>query len=388
MDEQVRDASRLPASVVWRHAASALMAAAASSMMLPLAAATLAERGEPSSSIGLFAALPFLVLLAASPIVGSIRRALGRGRCFRAGIGAAFAQMSLFLFADGLPAWWAAALLGGVSAALVWSLTDALVAENAVPERVGRMTGVYQTLLSAALAAGPALPYAFGLAFDAAAVVGAALVLASLLPIATLPTRSIDGDGRADEPRRAGPLLRTMPWIAAAAAAGGAFETGMNAIGPVYASMLGYGPAEAALVASVIGLGGMAVQYPLGHAADVVPVRALLLSASLLLLLSGAALPFVPAAPSLVWALAAVWGAAGGALYTLVLIRIARDAGRGHVAAAANAALAAYTAGTVLAPLAGGIALQSGGTAGLSALLCALAVAVGTASLARRTDAS
>ncbi|RYY94287.1 MAG: MFS transporter, partial [Comamonadaceae bacterium] len=256
----------------------------------------------------------------------------------------------------------------------LWNATETLLAQQAPPHMRGRVMGLYQTALGAAMALGPFVPGVLRLGahevlWSAAALVAGCVVIAATSHVRAAPTAAASG------PSGTWHALRLVPWLAAMAFAGGVFEAGLSAISAAHASSTGLSLAAAASAAGAIGIGSFLVQYPAGWAADHWPVRRVFTACASLLVLASAAIAFADRAPWLLWTCGLVWGGAGGALYTLTIIRVAH-AFRGTATAGATAAMiTGYTWGGSLGPLASGATLQAGGLAGLAALLFVFALA-------------
>ena len=382
--EAAANAMSLPMRLVWRYAAASLIGGVGFSLIMPLAVVRLAQQGHGAAAIGFFALLPFLVLALSIPFSARLRNRVGRGRTFFFGQMLGLAQMVGFAVTDSFTLWCLFGVIGGLYAAALWGLTDTLVAENAPPGRVGSVTGRYQTLVAGALMLGPALPMAFSLDFATGSWVAVGLMAASFVPVASLRLRSIDAAHHTDGTISVLPMFRAAPTLVGAAFLAGLFESGVNAMGALHALQLGFGPASAALVVAVIAAGSLLTQYPIGRLADRVALKPLMLIACGALLTSSALLPLATSYPSLLWAVAAAWGAFGGGLYTLILVHIAKAFRRTGVAAAAIVTLMAYTVGGMVGPGLGGVVTQAAPGHGLAAMLTLLsAIMVGVIALGR-----
>jgi predicted MFS family arabinose efflux permease len=95
-------------------------------------------------------------------------------------------------------------------------------------------------------------------------------------------------------------------------------------------------------------------------------------------LLMASALAFTQAAtwPALIWACALAWGAVGGALYTLSMIRVAHDFADTSALAGTSAMIAGYTAGGALGPVLSGWVFDHLGVSGQGAWLGLLALSL------------
>ncbi len=367
----------LPMTTVWRYAVSALITSIAFSLMIPLGVVTLAGRGHSAAEVGIFAMLPYLALLLSMPFAVRVRVVNGRGCTFLLGLAVGVAQMIGFAATESFLLWCVFGALGGVYAALLWGLADTLIAENAPSDRVGAITGLYQTLLGGALMLGPALPSLLALDFQTGSLVAVTLMVLAFAPVATLGMHAIDQAGNTDEGGASiWPFFRAAPVLVGAAFLGGLFESGVNAMGALHALQIGFAAAAAALVVTVIAAGSLVVQYPLGKLADSLALKPLLMVSGVMLFASSAMIPFTAAQPALIWIVAAIWGAVGGGLYTLILVHVAHAYRRIAVAAATMAAVTAYTLGNIVGPGLGGLAVELSPEFGLTALLMTLSAAM------------
>jgi MFS family permease len=161
---------------------------------------------------------------------------------------------------------------------------------------------------------------------------------------------------------------------------GGFFELGLASILPLYGLALGLGASAATLLVSVSGAGGTLMALPSGMLADrfASPAqgrRSMMAVFAALILLSSLATPWVAHIPVLIWPVVAIWGAAGGALYTLAMIDIgAREKGITLVNSTAVLVLT-YTLGGLVASAASGALIESSPTLGFPLLLTGLALA-------------
>ncbi len=97
----------------------------------------------------------------------------------------------------------------------------------------------------------------------------------------------------------------------------GAIETGGFAILPIYGLRTGFDAESAALLVSVLALGNVALQLPLGLLADRMDKRLLLILIAMLGAVGAAALPLLAGLGLAFHALLFVWGGLMGGLYTV-----------------------------------------------------------------------
>jgi MFS family permease len=361
-------------AVVWRLSFATSLIVLASAMAAPVLAVTLQQRGYSTATVGAFAMIPFLVIAALIPVVPRVLARWGIVRAYRSGCLLQLAAMTGYALGNDLVVWCASAVAMGVGAAALWNATEALLAREAPPERRGRVMGLYQTSLGAALALGPFVPTLLHVGARPVLWGGVALIAACCAIAIALPRHAT----REPPPQAAsGTLhaLRAQPLLAWLAFVGGVFEAGLSSVSAAYASTTGFDLSTSASVAGAIGVGSFACQYPAGFAADHFRPRSVFVAAAASLLVASVAIGFAGRAPWLFWGAGVVWGGVGGALYTLAMVQVAhRFAGRATAGGAA-AMITGYTIGGTLGPPASGSALQFGGVIGLAGTLSVLALA-------------
>jgi len=347
-----------PAGVLRRAAflAGAALVFAAAWMALPLGVVLLARAGFGPAATGLFGALFWAGAILAAPILpraaGLLRGPLRLHR-------AAAAALLLLLLALALvppgAAWFLLAPPLGAAACLAWMGADWEALAIAPRRREGGWLGLYQTVASAGIGLGPLL-VALGGAGQGLFWVAGGLALAGLVAgSGAPPPHRLAGPPRLGL-RRLGPLLRALPVPAGAAALAGVVESAAGSAFPVAGLALGLSAAAAAGIAAAAGLGNLATQWPAGRIAD-------RLGLPIAFLLAGGAaaaggLLWPPAAPGPgMWLGLALFGGAGGALYTLGLVAAARRSRGGTRGAALVGVNIAYLTGASLGAQGGGLVL-------------------------------
>jgi MFS family permease len=361
-------------SVVWRLAAATTLIVLAFAMAAPVLAISLQQSGHSTAAVGAFAMIPFLLIALLIPVVPRVLARWGIVRAYRAGCYLQLVGALGYAAGDGIALWSLSAVASGTGAAALWNATEALLAREAPPDRRGRVMGLYQTWLGAALALGPFVPALLGwgarpVLWAAAAVVAACCLLALAIPrhaTSEPPPHTQSGTWHA---------LQAVPGLAAIAFAGGVFEAGLSSVSAAYASATGLGMSTAASVAGAIGVGSFLCQYPAGAAADRFRASTVFCAAALLLLAASTAFAFADRAPWLFWPVGLVWGGVGGALYTLSMVRVAHEFAGRATAGGAAAMITAYTLGGTVGPIASGSALEWGGAPLLAAALGVLSLA-------------
>ncbi len=361
------------APLVWRLGAATMLIVLAFSMTGPVLAILLQQQGRSASLIGAFAMLPFLMVGLGIPLVPRLLARWGVLPVYRVGVVMELAGALGYALSDRLAVWTLASLVSGIGAAALWNATEALLAREAPPALRGRVMGLYQTSLGAALAIGPFVPGL--LQQDARHVLWAAAAVVAVCVLLVTPGHL--GRETPQDVGRSGTwrALRQVPWLVALAFAGGVFEAGQNAIGAAHASATGLHLQAAATVAGAIGVGSFLCQYPAGWLADRFALARVFTVAAGLLLVAGVGVAWADRAPALLWLCGWIWGGVGGALYTLTMVQVAHHFHGEGTAGGAAAMITGYTWGGTLGPLASGTAVEAAGVQGLAAWLGAVALA-------------
>lgn len=368
-------------ALVWRLGAATTLIVGASAMTGPVLAVLLQQSGRGTAFIGAFSMLPFLLVGLLMPAMPRLLARWGTLRSYRIGAALQMAGAVGYALSHDVLVWSLASVVGGIGAAALWNATEALLAEEAPAHMRGRIMGLYQTSMGAALALGPFMPGLLGLEAQAALWLAVGLLAVCLLMALTAPAHVPHASARVAIP--IWQALRLVPWLVVIAFCGGVFEAGLGAVGAAHASEQGMTLRAAASVAGAIGFGSFLLQYPAGWAADRFPMRRVFMGAACILLAASIAMAFGDRAPWLLWACGLVWGGVGGALYTLTMVQVAHAFSGRATAGGAAAMITGYTWGGTLGPVASGTALQAAGAAGLAALLALMALLTLTA--ARRS---
>ena len=360
-------------ALVWRLGAATTLLVMAFAMAGPVLAVLLQQAGHGTAFVGAFSMLPFLMVGLLIPVVPRVLKRWGTLRTYRTGAVLQVAGIAAYATSSHVGVWALGSLVAGCGAAALWNTTEALLAEEAPPAMRGRVMGLYQTALGAALAVGPFLPGVLQLEGRTVLWVAVGMVSACLL-LAVTARPHVPRD-LAREHTGTWEALRTVPWLALIAFCGGVFEAGLGAVGAAHASATGLSLRAAASVAGAIGVGSFLCQYPAGWAADRWPLRTVFTTATGALLLASIAMGFATRAPWLLWVCGIVWGGVGGALYTLSMVQVAHAFAGRATAGGTAAMITGYTWGGTLGPVVSGSALEAGGAPGLAVGLALLAVA-------------
>ncbi|MGH6649131.1 MFS transporter [Aquabacterium sp.] len=358
---------------LWRVMIGTAMVVLSYSLLNPVLAVRLQTAGVSATAIGGFAMLSFISVALLVPVVPHVFARIGVGRAYRIGLGMEVISCLGYLLTDDYATWCGLALMAGIGAAAAWNATEALIAHNVPVSHRGRLTGLYQTVLGCAMAVGPMLPSVLGLDPRQANVVAAGGLAFGLLLSLAPAVATLKAAHEGAQTMGLAAAWRHRPLLVWAALVGGVFEVGLGSVTTAYGSQLGMNLAAATSIAGALGMGSFLLQYPTGWLADHVPTRRLFTGAAVILVLASLTFGQVSHWPELIWLCAAAWGAVGGALYTLTMIRVAHDFADTSAVAGTSAMIAGYTAGGALGPLVSGVVIDHFGALGQSWWLAALA---------------
>ena len=356
-------------------------------MLSPLLLLLLKQAQVSTTVAGLFAATTWLGIFIVTPFASVITHTLGRRPTMWLASTLPMVAALGFLLTDVLWVWFALELMAGVAGGLRWVLAEAFIAEFAPPGKIGRYIGAYATMVGLTFVIGPALLAWVGPDNAQALWLVLALLAIGLAWTALIPPLPPDPDRHTASIGLAGlwRAVRAHPVIMLAGFLGGFFELGLASILPLYGLTLGLGASTAALLVSVSGMGGTLAALPAGMLADRFDSpaqgrRTLMAVCAALIFLSACASPWVGHVPWLIWPMVAIWGASGGALYTLAMIDIgSREKGMTLVNATAVLVLT-YTLGGLIASSVSGAMLDVSLELGFPALLLT-AASIGLAAL-------
>jgi len=351
-------------------------------MLSPLLLLMLKDAQVSTTIAGLFAATTWAGVFLITPFASGLIRRIGRRQAMWLASSAPVVSALGFMLTDVLWIWFALQLLAGVAGGLRWVLAEAFIAEFAPPQHLGRTIGTYATLVGLTFVVGPAILAAVGTDNAHALWWVVALLGVGLAWTALIPRLPPDHDSHTASVGLQGlwHAVLAHPVIMLAGFLGGFFELGLASILPLYGLSLGLSASAATLLVSVSGAGGTLIALPAGLLADrfANPARGrrtLMSGFAVLILLSTLVTPWAAQASSLVWPMVAVWGAAGGALYTLAMVDIgAREKGLTLVNSTAVLVLT-YTLGGLVASGLSGALIELSPALGFPLLLTALALA-------------
>ncbi|WP_416796221.1 MFS transporter [Ciceribacter azotifigens] len=332
---------------------------------LPLLSIILEKRGISSTLIGLNSAMAGIAAMVAAPVTTKLAHDVGVARTMLWAVVLSAVSALGFYYAEAYWMWFPLRLVFHGATTTLFILSEFWINAAAPPSRRGLVLGIYATVLSVGFACGPLLFSVLGSEGVLPFLVGALAILVAAVPIFIARRESPVLDSKPEQ--HFFRYIFLVPTATVAVFVFGAVEAGGLSLFPIYATRTGFTEAQAALLLTVMGIGNMVFQIPLGMLSDKLKDRRLLLSIMAIVGLCGSlALPWL----SQNWALMALvllfWGGCVSGLYTVGLSHLGSRLTGADLAAANAAFVFCYAVGTVAGPQGIGAAIDIAGNHGFA----------------------
>ena len=360
----------------WRQLLVATVALAVASfghgLTMPLLSLVLDHQGVDETLIGLNTGAYFIAVFAVAPIATRLLRARGPALLMLASILATVLLLALLRAFPNVWLWFPLRFALGMAASFLWIAGEAWVNHAAAETHRGRIIAIFGIVVSAGFALGPLILSMTGTEGWAPFLVTIVLLLVPAAVLAGALGSSPKLGGKT-EPLARYVLLAPVAMFGYFVFAAG--DTVLLTFLPIYAAGLGVEEVDAIRLLTVLAIGSMALQYPIGWLADRVSNYALAAAMGAVLLAGSAALPWALPHPAISIVFMFFYGGALGALYTISLVLLGRQF-KGAELSAASAMLAVmFCVGAFLWPSVGGAAMDRfGGDAMPVSLIVAYAL--------------
>ncbi len=341
---------------------------AAIGLGIPLLSVLLESRGYSASIIGANTAVAGLASLFGAALSARIGSYLGVARSMLLMLLISCLSFLGFYLFPQIWAWFALRVSLHFALTVLFVLSEYWVNTSAPPARRGFVLGIYATCLSLGFAVGPWLFSRIGSAGFMPFAMGCAIILLAFIPVALASKDSPEFEEGEHVPFL--PYIFVVPAATMAVFVYGAVETGGFALFPVFGTRAGLNEGDAALLLTMVGLGNVLLQIPLGLISDRIGDRRILLLVCALIGFAGmVALPYVITRWYLMASLLLIWGGVVAGLYTVGLAHLGSQL-QGRELASANAAfIFCYGIGMLAGPQAAGIGMDLLGASGFPVTL-------------------
>lgn len=339
----------------------------------PLIALTLTRLGHSSFAIGAVTAASLIAVILCGPLYPRAIVRFGLKACIVAGIVIAAVILLLMPVWPSLPFWLGLRFLAGCALGLTWIASEIWMNSVSGPASRGTVMGIYGTIFSIGIVAGPVLLEFTGTRGARPFVVGAACLLLTLMPMAVL--QQVNSAAQEFTPLRAlSGALRAAPVVMLAAFVAGLVESADLTLLPLFGLQSGLDERNALLLVAVFMVGNVVLQVPIGVLADRYGRRTLLAACALTSCVGPLLLQRCLGAPLLLWPLLFVWGGTLYAFYSQGVALLGEEFAAQNLTSANTLFVMVYCLGGVIGPSAGGMAMDLWPSWGLPVLLSAAAM--------------
>ncbi|MCK4207362.1 MFS transporter [Brucella pituitosa] len=322
----------------------------------PLIALELAEAGFSESFIGANGAMYAVGVLLAAPFMPRLFGRFGFGRLARSALLGAGSILFLFPAAPFLWIWFPLrAALGAVSETL-FVVSETWLNHLASEASRGRLIAIYMTALSCGTALGPTILALVGRHELWAFVIGAMVTFtACIVLVVGKPKEPKSNHEDIGNPFR---FLRLVPVAVASAALNAALEAAGLSLLPIYAVNLGWPEQSATILLTVLLVGSITMQLPIGWLGDRMPRSKLLVLLALIATVGAAFWPMALAHAWLAFPLLFVWGGVFVGIYTTTVAMLGDLYEGGELVGIYALLSVAWGVGAFAGPLLGGVAME------------------------------
>lgn len=324
----------------------------------PLIALQLDAAGWSELFIGLNAAMHALGVLLIAPVLPSVTTRFGVGRTALLALGGAALLLLLFPAVPAIWLWlWFPLRLGlGIASETLFVVSETWVNQITTEATRARSMAGYTASLSLGFALGPVFIVLVGSSGAGPFMLGSAVTLAAAAVLIAARPHALPME-RASlmSPFRA---LALAPVAMAATALNAALETAGLSLLPLYAIDLGWPEDKATLLITVLMLGAIVLQLPIGWLADRFDRRRLATLLTLASALGAAVWPWGLAQPWAAYLLLFFWGGAFVGIYTVMITLLGSRFQGGELVGLYAVLSASWGVGALLGPPLGGAAMQ------------------------------
>jgi MFS family permease len=339
----------------------------------PLIALILSRLGYSSFAIGAVTAASLIAVILCGPFYPRAIVRLGLKRSIVGGI--AFAAVILLIMPlwPSVPLWLALRFIAGCALGLVWIASEVWMNSVSGADSRGTVMGIYGTVFSIGIVAGPVLLEFTGTQGAEPFAIGAACLILTLLPLAVL--RGVASATQEFTPLRGlSGALKTAPIVMLAAFVAGLVESADLTLLPLFGIHSGLNERAALLLVAVFMAGNVVLQVPIGLLADRYGRKTLLAICAVASVIGPLLLRSSLGLPLLLWPLLFVWGGTLYAFYSQGVALLGEEFAAEKLPSANTLFVMVYCLGGVIGPSAGGIAMDLWPDRGLPYLLSGAAL--------------
>lgn len=345
---------------------------AALGLTAPLLALLMERKGISSAYIGYISAAAGLAAVIAIPFVTAMARQFGVVNTIVGGILLSCFCLASFYMTDPLPWWFLVQFLMSCCLSAVFVLSEFWINHAVSEKNRGVILGIYGTVLSIGFATGAGIVSIVGIDGFLPFGTGIAVILCAIPPV-LIARNNEPVLEREEKTPSIIPYLTVVPLATAAVFVFGAVEQSEFSLLPVFASKAGYGEATSSFLLTVLLIGNVIFQIPLGIWSDKVSDRRrILLFCATVGLLGAILMPIFADNLWVLYGIVILWGGVIGGLYTVGLAHLGSRLTGTDLAQANAAFVLCYALGMMVGPPLVGASMDTFGSIGFGGGLALL----------------
>ena len=338
----------------------------------PLIALVLRRGGESAFAAGAVNSASLIAVMMLGPFYPAIIARLGLKACVLAGVAGSAALLLLMPPWPSLGYWLFLRVFTGCMLGLAWIASEVWLNVIGNAQDRGVILGLYGTVFSAGVMAGPALLEATGTRGWPPFVAGAAAALLSIAPLVGMSRlrsapQAFRPMGRLIDVLGRSPVVMLAAWVA------GLIEAAELTLLPLFGMQAGLDDRTALSLLTVFMAGNVVLQIPIGLLADRLGRRLLLTVCALASTVGPLLLPAALTQPLLLWPLVFVWGGTLYGFYSQGVAVLGEEFPEADLPTANTVFVMVYCFGGVIGPSLGGLLMDAWPGRGLLWLLAGTA---------------
>ncbi|MDH3375620.1 MAG: MFS transporter [Gammaproteobacteria bacterium] len=346
---------------------SLTVAALIHGLSMPLLSLVLDHQGVDSWLIGVNTAVQYLSVFVVAPFAPRLMRTIGPAWMMLWSIAGMVVLLLLFPLFINFYAWTPLRFLLGMCGATLWISGEAWVNHTTAEHVRGRVIALYTMVTAGGFALGPLIVAITGSVGWTPFIASSAIIALAAVPLLWVLR---------DAPRLSGrPSGRLVAYVALAPAAMGVYLAFAMLDGilltflPLYGVAVGLTEATALTLMTLMAVGTIVFQWPIGWLADHMNRMALLVCSLALMFGLACGLPFVIAHTPWNAVYALLFGGVFGVLYTVPMVMLGHRFKGADLAAAATVFGVVFSVGSTIGPPLGGFGMEYIGPHGISVVI-------------------
>lgn len=322
----------------------------------PLTSLTLEAWGESKWMLGIAGAIPAVAMLISMPATPTVIARIGAVATLTVGVIITGLGFLALAFVKDAWSWIAVRFLMSMFIAAPWLVGETWINVVTRDETRGRVVALYTIAFFSGFALGPSIIAYFGISGWTPFVVGAAGTILAAVPV--LFARHLAPDLTMTDAHNPFAALRIAPVAMMAAFMSGCSETSYLSLLPNVGLAAGLDETRATALLSLLLLGGIVLQFPLGWISDRLPRFQVLMALSAIFVALSLVVPSIIDARWIITPVIMMLGCVILGFYTVGLVLLGEQAKAEDLAVANAGFIVAYQLGSIIGPLIAGAAMS------------------------------